>query len=679
MAESRQTVRSVLHRMQITTCDPVRDLHALIAALRPGRRESPGAARRRFIDFCETIDADVAARGAVQARVRSLLLDCRQVGFYADAGILPNSGFFSELFSRIGERIIPPLVDRTELRDCINLIFDRRDDHLWLSELDDETRFRFWRALGVGSGSDPQLKSRTASQMVDAAEILATRIGAMGCEPALARVRPEIREYDSPFLALASELHRFAAGFRAGIEDGAPSGDSRHVLVLIDQCREVGERARRTASKLGTDLDLTYLLKRLDESLRRLNHLVRLTHLRPSAHEADDIIELWSDLLGDGIRGENQRQGIRLHVRRLTELLALRVTENAGRTGEHYISADRSAYFEMWRSAMGAGLIIGGMALLKILASGLPLAPIGYAFFYSLNYSLGFILIHVLGFTIATKQPAMTAATIANTISATRGRVRELKRLAELSAEVVRSQIAAILGNVLVAFPTALAIGWALNLIRKQPFIGSEKAHHLLTDLSPIDSLLILHAAIAGVFLFLTGLISGYFDNLAAYERIGERVERAEWLRRLLGEDRARRVAGYVKDNLGGLAGNAFFGVMLGSTGTIGLILGLPLDIRHVAFAAANLAYALTALRFDIDTATLAWALCGVGLIGAINLAVSFTLALWVALKSRSAPPGLLRKLLRELVAAARRAPRQFFLPPPRSTPGAQAAPDRSG
>jgi len=33
-------------------------------------------------------------------------------------------------------------------------------------------------------------------------------------------------------------------------------------------------------------------------------------------------------------------------------LLALRVTENASRAGEHYITETRSEYFAMWRSAL---------------------------------------------------------------------------------------------------------------------------------------------------------------------------------------------------------------------------------------------------------------------------------------------------------------------------------------
>ena len=65
------------------------------------------------------------------------------------------------------------------------------------------------------------------------------------------------------------------------------------------------------------------------------------------------------------------------------------------------------------------------------------------------------------------------------------------------------------------------------------------------------DSLALLYAAIAGVCLFLAGLISGYYDNLAAYERIRERVEHIAWLKRLLGEARLLRFAKYVDDNLG--------------------------------------------------------------------------------------------------------------------------------
>ena len=38
-------------------------------------------------------------------------------------------------------------------------------------------------------------------------------------------------------------------------------------------------------------------------------------------------------------------------------------------------------------------------------------------FLYSFNYAMGFIMIYLMNFTLATKQPAMTAATMAKVLS----------------------------------------------------------------------------------------------------------------------------------------------------------------------------------------------------------------------------------------------------------------------
>ena len=80
---------------------------------------------------------------------------------------------------------------------------------------------------------------------------------------------------------------------------------------------------------------------------------------------------------------------------------------------------------------------------------------------------------------------------------------------------VFRSQIAAIAGNVMVALPVAIAIGLGLSTWLGEPVIGLDKGAHLLAGLDPL-SWAIPHAAIAGFYLFLSGLITGYFDNQAA-------------------------------------------------------------------------------------------------------------------------------------------------------------------
>lgn len=319
----------------------------------------------------------------------------------------------------------------------------------------------------------------------------------------------------------------------------------------------------------------------------------------------------------------------------------------------------------MWRSAMGAGLIIGAMALLTILASKFDIPLVEVAFLYSMIYGIGFVFIYMLRLTIATKQPAMTTQTIAGFLSEAPGKSRStsLDHAAELTAAVSRTRIAAIIGNVLVAFPTAVVLGVLLSSLQGTPAVDTEKGRRLLQDLYPLSSLAIPHAAIAGVFLFLSGLISGYFDNKATYDRIGERLAQAPWLKGLTGQANAVRIGGYVDRNLGGLAGNFFFGIMLGSAGTIGKIFGLPIDIRHIAFSAANFGYALIAFDFNLPCSLLVRAATGVALIGATNLTVSFALALWVALASRGVELRQMKRLYRELWQRFRTRPSNFFLP----------------
>ena len=645
MTENRAATSSTklsrsLNDMVDANADPVEQFIALIDALRPRDAGDHALANARFTQLCEAIESDDTRRIALRARLIALFAGRRQASFFADSGILPNTGFFSELWRRIVQRVLPAITDKAYLKDCVSLIFHCRDDYEWLASISLELKLRFWQSLRMDEVREEQTLLESFSQMLDAADHLATRIGAMGLEPELVRLYPRMDERDSPFLALAVETHQLAAAYRSYLIGGeSPVEDEQQLLVLVAQCNEVIVRVRARAATVGTSLSVTYLLRRLMQSLQRLESLVRILSTRHEVAQtsADELplIERWVEFLGDAIEGEARGRGIRTHISRTIGLLALRITDNASRTGEHYITSTRSEYFEMWRSAMGAGFIVAFMAVLKIYSASATLPPLGYALAYSLNYSSLFMLMHVLHLTLATKQPAMTASAIAGAISEIRGRMKDLEKLATVVTDVIRSQIAAILGNVLVALPTAMLLGLLIARITGKPFMDAEKAQRLLHAISPFDSMALFYAAIAGVCLFLAGLISGYYDNLAAYERIRERVENIGWLKSLLGENRLHRFAAYLDDNLGALAGNFFFGIMLGTMGTIGFMTGLPLDVAHVTISSAYFGLALVALDFSVNPVTIGNSLAGIALIGFVNLSVSFTLALWVAVRAR--------------------------------------------
>ncbi|MDO8313938.1 MAG: site-specific recombinase [Rugosibacter sp.] len=673
-------VISVLERPYASTPEgALRFFISLVDAIRPDDPHSTEAATAVFASLRDIVASNEKYRATLRCQVQQLLRGTQQVSLYTDAGILPNSGFFSELWRRAMGRILPPVPDAARLKDCFDAMFHDRDDHVWLAAGPLDDKLTLWDAVfsmaadAASDTSDASNEARwqlhTEAQLLEAMQVLATRIGAMGLEPELTRVQPRIIEFESPFVHLNAEVLHFAEAWRAHHADPtAEHEDERHIMVLVDQCRDVMARARRNAASEGTSLSLTYLLVRTEQCLQRLVQLTGVLCARfqpefqPEMRSA--MVDRWVRLTHDLVQGENRRNSLREPFSRLTGLLALRVTENAHRTGEHYITTDRAEYAAMWRSAAGGGFIVGFMALIKLLLGKFIFAPFVYVFMHSLNYSLGFVLIHVLRFTLATKQPAMTAATIAESIDKSEGKTRDLHRLADLVVAMMRSQFAAIAGNVAVAIPTAVVIALVYQWIIGQPAMDVAKAQHTLHDLSPIASLAIPHAALTGILLFLAGLLSGFFDNKAAYDRIPERIAHLGWLRRLIGPQRADRFANYIGRNLGSLAGNFLLGIMLASLAPLGVFLGLPLDVRHVTLSSANFAFALTALNFHIDPFTLIETLAGIALVGFTNLTVSFALALWVALKARGADITATQGLAALLLERVRKEPARFFVPP---------------
>ena len=655
-------VERVFQRMAAGEEDPLHLVAALMGAIRPMKRSDDGAATRSWQEMNGLLAVHPGYREAARTTILSLFSGRKQRAFYTEAGLLPNTGFFSELRRKLAHKVLPELIDEQDLKDCVHVIFPEVRDQEWMASIPLEDRVAFWKLLGLEADRDREALQRMQHQLLDAVLILSHRIAAMGLEPELLRVNPRLTEGESPFIGLSVEVIRFVGLYRHTVGGhGDMVEDERHLLVLLDQCRGAVARAHQVASSRGTSMTLTFLLVRLSQNLDRFELLVRLLAMRFNMEDREELALRWSGFLSEAMEGERLRNSIRRHFSDLMSLLALRVTENAGNTGEHYIASNRSEWLAMWRAAAGAGLLIAVMALLKIAGYSLHWALLNQAILNSFIYGSGFVIIHLLHFTIATKQPAMTAATIAGSISQIRGRLRDLGRLADLVVATARTQMAAISGNVLVAMPIAIAIGTA----EAGRMIGPEKARHLLHELDPLASPALFYAAVAGVWLFVSGLVSGYVDNIAAYSRAGARIAHLPWLRRIFGPERARRIGAYLEENAGGLSGNLFFGFMLGMTPAFGVAFGLPLDIRHVAFSSANLGYALTALDFRVDGFILAKSFAGVVLIGMVNLAVSFTLALWVAMRSRGADFSSAAALLPDLWSRFRTRPASFFMPLP--------------
>ena len=625
----------------------------LVAQCRPPKAQQAEHATNAILGLCHVLNNYPALAKLLRDAILSLLGEKKPVSLYVDSGIQPSSGFFSEMSRRFGHKLLPAAIDTAYLKDLFALVFPKASDELWVLAVLDEVWLQLLQVLGFAQAPAETLLA-CQQNLVDALQVLSYRLSASGLEPELIRNHPELEDHTSPFIMQNVELDDFLRG-------ADKPQDAKHILVMLDQCREVIGKIRRNSSQTGTSLHLTFLLQRMNQQIQRLECLLAiLQSLRAGENTDGAFIHLFKTL----VSAECHKNDMRLHWRENMELLALRVTENASRTGEHYITSNRSEYFELMRSAMGAGLIIGVMAMIKLMLAGRHYAPLTEAILFSLNYGLGFVLIHILHFTVATKQPAMTAAAIAASIDASDGKTKEMDNLVAIIAQMMRSQIIAIIGNVIVVIPVAILIAVLVYVTSGHHFVTPEKAVKLLHDIDPLRSGAVFYAGIAGVCLFLSGLIAGYHDNIAVYNKIPQRLRALGWLQSLLGVPRLNRVADYIENNLGALAGNFYFGCLLGGMSAIGVLLGLPVDIRHITFSSAFVGFSLVGLDFALSWQMLLWAAVGIALIGAVNLTVSFSLALYVAMKSRKVTFMQWRLLVIALLTRFVQEPRQFLLPP---------------
>ena len=637
---------------------------------------------------------DLAAR--LGASFCMVLQQRRHASLYTDIGILSNDGFVAELKRRIVYRFLPPALDERYLSDAIDDVLSCDSDYRWINAVPTAD----WLALVdvIAAATPPALRASARRTlifgMLDAIRTLSCRVCALGLEPRLIRSNPDIETFDSPFLMQNIEVNTYLDGYGAMLADGDRDGaagnvhnapePARHLLVMLDQCDAAIGKIRKKAASDGTSVALTYVLVALTQSIDRLRKLLFLVDVSgelPSAPTVD-LVAAASDasppaappttlrragaitLAQELVEAHNTKYEVANLFADNIDLLARNVTENASRTGEHYIAETRIDLRNMFLSSAGAGVIVAFMALFKTLLSYLRSAPLVEAFLFSMNYSLGFMLIHTLQMTIATKQPAMTAARIAAGLSSTDGRHIDLDNMAELINKVFRTQCFAVLGNLATVLPVAWTIAMLWRQVSGGHLVSPAKAMHMLHDIDPFNSLALMYAAIAGVCLFLAGLISGYYDNKALYTRMAQRVRQLRRLAGLIGQSRLDRLALYVENNLGGLMGNFYFGILLGTMATLGYLLGLPLDIRHVTFSASNFSTALVALDHQVSWELAATSVVGFLTIGTVNLMVSFSLALWVALRARKIRFKYGIRLLRALGRRFIAAPMAFFIGP---------------
>lgn len=627
-------------------------LEQLVHYLRRGGRN---LARYRVQELIHLLETDAVLRENLITYLRRVLLHRDAVDAFCESGILPGSGFFQELYRKMVRKVLPEVYPQEDLRFVLATCFFRKNDYKWVSAVPVELWNTLWKLLPVL----PASRAEWGRQVVNALVVLSHRITSLGLEPELSSKLPDIDKLDSPFITQSAEIIAFAR--RMESEDfrvTADDTDYRHIGVLLGQCEGILNHLRSRRNDFGASIALTYILVRLRQHIHRVQLLLQLLCTDPRV-AGDAFNRIW----GAMIRAENTRNSVLFYINQNADLIAYQVTEHASKTGEHYITSTPREYFQLFRQSLQGGVIVGFMALFKVLIYYLRFAPFGQALLYSLNYATGFVGMQLTHSALATKQPALTAQKLASSLDTKTKNSPDPLQVADMVARVSRSQFISFVGNLLVVFPMGMLVAWVYQIVLGYPLATHAKAEHLIHEIHPLRSGSILFASVAGFYLFLSGIVSGYFDNLVIYQSIPARIAAHPLLRRILPHGLRHRFSTYVEHNLGGLAGNVFFGLCMGSTPILGHFFGIGIDVRHITFAAANLGIALVSLDFTVALPHILWALAGIVLIGAFNFMVSFVLAFYVAIKARGISIREYPVLVREVAGSFLRHPRRFFFP----------------
>ena len=570
----------------------------------------------------------------------------------ADFGFAPRTSLLGELGQRLRLRVLPGTPDTRDLGELFSLLFPQERDAEWLEAIDPATLHRLITLLTPKDLADAV---NWKAPFLDAIMFLATSIRALGFSPMIrARMSRELL-VAKPFRQLA----RVAEDIREHAENGNAEAllvSAQYLRALLDTCRRCALSVHDHLEEHGISVDLVFELDQLDRRTHRIEDLLNCVI---SNNPGTEVTRLLAQL----VRTAGERRSLREPFTRHYSMLARKVAERSAETGEHYITRDRSAYARMLKAAAGGGAVLAGTTLMKFFVMALGLTAFWAGFWAGVNYAGSFVLIHLAHWTVATKQPAMTAPAMAEKLrdvsndAAVEGFVDEV-------AHLIRSQSAGILGNLAIVAPLVLGVQLAANALFGRPLVGEADAEHVL------DSLTLLgptpfYAAFTGVLLFTSSIIAGWVENWFVWHRLDSAIT---WNPRIvshLGRARAQRWAEFWRHNISGFTSNISLGLMLGIVPVVAAFFGLPLDVRHVTLSTGQIAAAAGALGAQVlNEPAFWWCVAAIPITGLLNLSVSFLLAFRVALRSRGIRLRDRSRIYRAIRQRLWHRPLSFIVPP---------------
>lgn len=570
---------------------------------------------KRLEILIQTFQKDAEMRKRFENLIQSIFIEAEFLDFFCESGMSRSNAFFQELIFRLGSRFLPRYKDFQNASVIFCEIFDVKKDLSWIVEVKPEMLTDLFTSIDAQrSRSDHQgdtenkpiitSNNKLLRQLTEAEKILDIRLAELALS---AEFRRRLAQQDQDFILI---------------------GVGTTSETKIETYHRLINSVYDSLDSSGVSIELVFLLDRMRSTLHRLSQIYAV---KSEPAFGSHFIGLVSSILED----EKESSSLGGFLSTNLDLISKKIAERAGVVGQNYIARDAKTSRSLFLSAAGGGLVTTFTTFIKsnISKMGFPLFVEGFLAWS--NYTLSFVLLQFLHFTLATKTPAMTASVLARKLRETEDFDKPVEFIEE-TFHIIRSGFLSILGNVIFVALGAIGFSLIYQHYFQQPTLTNEAALKYLSVHNPLGSLTIFYAIYTGAILWFGSAIGGWFENWYVYRKLNLYFEESYTLNRWLGRRASSWISRKMSENIMGLATNVALGSLLGFSTIFGKFFGVPVDVRHVTLSAGTLFFSFMSLDNLMQTLELvALALSSILIIGVLNFSVSFLISFLVAARAR--------------------------------------------
>lgn len=561
--------------------------------------------------------------------LREIVAKTDALPLLVETGFPKEDNFFAELINRSFQSLLPRKEVETDLSEVLVQIFPDTEDTNWLRAIPSETKVEILKLFSPDAMDEKLgidfLKEEFKRPCFQAFLILSSFCSSIGLRPEFRDRLKNIGESleNSPFLDLAVIFKHNSMNEEA-------------VLPTIQKCQESVINVLKNVGDTGASLSFTYKLELLDQYLKRLRKIYKYLYL---ASQEDNKKSSWT-FIAELINEGHSADGVFALIGDNVKIVSKKIIEKTKEYGEEQIAYDASQYWKTFKVSFGGGVLVGCATIVKWMINSLAsLPPFSMGLLHWLNYSTCFIWMQAHHFILATKQPSVTAAALSAKIQDDESFLENEENLSALASEtinIIKTQLTSVIGNLISVAISITAIFYLYKYFYGQNMFPDTHIEKTIKYLHPWKSLAIFYGACMGFFLWISSLLAGTMESWWGFRNIKRSVMESHLLQQYFGKERASQFAEWLENNIGGIAGNISLGFFLAFTGIFGDFFGLPVEVRHVTLSTGAYVMAILMAPMEVlQSPDFIWSGISIIFIGFMNIGVSFSLALFVALRAK--------------------------------------------